>query len=284
MACVLLYHRVFQLSAGNYCMQCFSSPTREEINRAHREGIWLDIGVPGIRNLNTISLARVLLWSLLGLSGIPLHLLYNGVVFSTLASNDYSVTAIYGDLLNETALPSPSTYFDLANSTLKDFRNASDWQRLDNGECIKAYAQPFVSARGDLLAISTKLNASRSTVSILPSSKIYQQPVGGLIVGANVAYAWICYAQHEYHLAPSHFPSERLQDSSGAGVGPEQRGMPGQPCDFNAALGNSANRSLVSIEGDQILPVECCISKVVVEHCRLQFSLIIMLVVIGCNL
>lgn len=140
MACVLLYHRVFQLSAGNYCMQCFSSPTREEINRAHREGIWLDIGVPGIRNLNKISPARVLLWSLLGLSGIPLHLLYNSVVFSTLASNDYSVTAIYGDLLNETALPSPSTYFDLANSTLKDFRNASDWQRLDNGECIKAYA------------------------------------------------------------------------------------------------------------------------------------------------
>ncbi len=59
--------------------------------------------------------------------------------------------------------------------------------------------------------------------------------------------------------------------------------MPGQPCDFNAALGNSANRSLVSIEGDQILPVEYCLSKVVEEHCRLQFSLIIMLLVIGCN-
>ncbi len=42
------------LSASNYCMQCLSSPTREEINNAHAQSIWLDIGVPSVRHLSDL--------------------------------------------------------------------------------------------------------------------------------------------------------------------------------------------------------------------------------------
>jgi hypothetical protein len=63
------------LGGSNYCMQCLSAPTRKEIDRAHAAGTWLDIGIPSFRNLRCIRRRRVALWSLLGLSSLPLHLL-----------------------------------------------------------------------------------------------------------------------------------------------------------------------------------------------------------------
>jgi hypothetical protein len=63
------------LSASNYCMQCLSAPTRAEVDKAHFKGLWLDIGVPSMRNLRFISKQRVIVWALLGLSSLPLHLL-----------------------------------------------------------------------------------------------------------------------------------------------------------------------------------------------------------------
>ncbi|MCJ1403721.1 hypothetical protein MMC11_006944 [Xylographa trunciseda] len=64
------------LGAGNYTMQCLSSPTRAEVDRAHRQGVWLDVGVPSVRNISRIGRGRAVLWVLLGLSSLPLHLLW----------------------------------------------------------------------------------------------------------------------------------------------------------------------------------------------------------------
>lgn len=63
------------LSASNYCMQCMSSPTRQEVDKAHATRIWLDIGIPSIKNLRWIRWNRLLVWCLLGLSSVPLHLM-----------------------------------------------------------------------------------------------------------------------------------------------------------------------------------------------------------------
>jgi len=66
----------FLLSGSNYCMQCLSAPTRQEINNAHKRGIALDIGVPSLRNLVAFGPNwKVLMWTLLGISSLPLHLL-----------------------------------------------------------------------------------------------------------------------------------------------------------------------------------------------------------------
>lgn len=56
-------------------MQLLVSPTRREVNKAHNKGRWLDIGVPSIRNLRSISPIRVVIWVVLGLSSLPLHFL-----------------------------------------------------------------------------------------------------------------------------------------------------------------------------------------------------------------
>ena len=67
------------LSSSNYSMQCISAPTRTEVDKAHcatRRPKWMDIGVPSIYNLFLTDKERVLLWTLLVLSSVPLHLLY----------------------------------------------------------------------------------------------------------------------------------------------------------------------------------------------------------------
>ncbi|KAN0085410.1 hypothetical protein V8E54_001877 [Elaphomyces granulatus] len=79
------------LSGSNYCMQCLSAPTRREIDNAHKRGIALDIGIPSLRNLAVLGRWKVLMWILLGISSLPLHLLYNSVIYASVGANNYFV-------------------------------------------------------------------------------------------------------------------------------------------------------------------------------------------------
>lgn len=63
------------LSASNYCMQLQASPTRENINRAHRDGRWLDIGVLSLRNFGYSDNWRRFSWIVLAISSVPIHLM-----------------------------------------------------------------------------------------------------------------------------------------------------------------------------------------------------------------
>lgn len=61
------------LGASNYCMQCLTSPTRDEVDEAHAKRRLLRIGVPSFRNLKAMKAYRAILWLGLGLSAVPLH-------------------------------------------------------------------------------------------------------------------------------------------------------------------------------------------------------------------
>jgi hypothetical protein len=63
------------LDASNYTMQVLSSPTREELDKAHKKGRWAELGLLSSRNLRIIARKRILLWWILAASSIPLHLL-----------------------------------------------------------------------------------------------------------------------------------------------------------------------------------------------------------------
>lgn len=63
------------LASSNYTMQVLSSPTREEIDRAHQHGHELEVGILSTRNLTRISRKRSFICVILALSSIPLHLL-----------------------------------------------------------------------------------------------------------------------------------------------------------------------------------------------------------------
>lgn len=88
------------LGASNYAMQCLSSPTRGDVNKAHSRNIWLDIGVPSFRNLRWVSRLRIILWCLLAVSSVPLHFLYNSAIFSTLSVRSFGAAVVSRDYIN----------------------------------------------------------------------------------------------------------------------------------------------------------------------------------------
>ena len=142
------------LGASNYSMQCLSSPTRSEIDRAHRKCVWLDIGTPSVKNLRRISWSRIVLWWALAISSIPLHLFWNSAVISTLYSREYYVLPAPASFPAGTPFGAPdepsynSTYQQLASS-------ASMLERLEPRACLEAYAEPINSNRGDVVLVSS---------------------------------------------------------------------------------------------------------------------------------
>jgi hypothetical protein len=63
------------MGASNFSMQLLAAPTRGKVDKAHSRSVWLDIGVPSLRNITYISGRRRLVWWILGLSSLPLHFL-----------------------------------------------------------------------------------------------------------------------------------------------------------------------------------------------------------------
>ena len=240
------------LGASNYCMQCLTSPTRNEVDEAHAQGVWLDIGVPSVRNLTRIPRRRVMLWVVLAISGVPLHLLYNSTVFSTLGARDYAVFAASPDLIDN-AVHNWSTPINFPNEpglsgyTPQNFRNASNWERLENDACIIAYAQTFLSGHGDLLAISSDTDASMLIQTI---TYAYPEPSNSRIP----QYGWIFYA----------YP--QLDDFN-----------------TNYILQRAANFSVSSRISPSQYHVQYCLSEPVKERCRVQFSMVIISIAMFCN-
>jgi hypothetical protein len=205
------------LGCSNYCMQCLSAPTREEVDRAHVKNIWLDIGTPSIRNLRYIDKRRVIVWGLLGVSSLPLHLFYNSMLYSSIASNDY-----------QGALIKPSFTTDLNNSCTdcsqveKDLlrkahgldidlrRNTSDiatymqaktqplnggLQLLENRDCITQYSSSIQTFRRNLLLIIDEATPDHPEKEM--PSKMYGRvsfsasDINDATARAD-AYDWIC--------------------------------------------------------------------------------------------
>ena len=254
------------LAASNYCMQCLSSPTRQDIDKAHAQHRWLDIGVQSLRNLGSISRHRLCLWWLLALSSIPLHLLYNSAVISTQASQEYDIfvgspALLEGNGLNW-SMPVPkfkSFGYHTASSTsssetlyLNQFRNVSDWNRLDNDACIQAYFKSYIVGYSDVIAMTSKLNA---TVPLMLANQDTVFSTSGI-----ATQDWMCSA------------------------------IPFLSCDANQLRANPSSWTLndtVYLSYDNLYsqqyPVDYCLSRPVQEQCKVQLSLVIISVVIACN-
>ena len=233
------------LSASNYCMQCLSSPTREEVDKAHARHIWLDIGVPSVRNLRRISWKRIILWWLLAITSLPLHLLYNSAIFDTLSAHYYNSYIVSKEFLSGAPYNLPlysgnSIYYGL--SDLRDLNSNKSLERLENEDCILRYGDTFLSRNSNVLAISSTSNATDSLLGIETGE--------GVPVSDN---SWLCLFERMAH----------TEDST---------------CNIDVA---SKSAQFWVVYGHQI---EYCLSKSEQERCTLQFSLPIMIIVIICNL
>jgi len=115
------------LVASGACMQCLSAPTREEVDRAHMKGAFLDIGVLSTRNLFRISKVRLLLWTVLSITSIPLHLIYNSVIFSTISANDSLAVTLAPGFRSHTGWNATYNQQFLYNIAIDGNRQISDY-------------------------------------------------------------------------------------------------------------------------------------------------------------
>ncbi|KIW14026.1 hypothetical protein PV08_06807 [Exophiala spinifera] len=176
------------LGGSNYCMQCLCAPTRKDIDTAHSKGKWLDIGVPSIRNLFKVPVHKSALWWVLGLSSVPLHLLYNSALYKSLASNDYDILVVKPDFIDGSSWSSPDPikqYGVLDGVSIDqiqaDVKVPERYERLTTAECIRAYATDFTTDRRNLVFV-----ANNDTVNYnLLTFQTY-------IFSTVDTYYWIC--------------------------------------------------------------------------------------------
>lgn len=80
-------------ASSNFFMQVLNSPSRKEVDKIHARGSWLGIGVPSVRNAFRVGKFKTSCWLLLLVSSIPLHLLFNSMIFQTeQRDSDYQLT------------------------------------------------------------------------------------------------------------------------------------------------------------------------------------------------
>ncbi|KAF2123171.1 hypothetical protein BDV96DRAFT_626911 [Lophiotrema nucula] len=151
------------LGASSYCMQCLSAPTREDLDAAHARGQWLDVGILSPRNLARVSRTRVWLWCVLAISSVPVHLLYNSVVFATIAANTYwPIPVTEAFVASVDASQGFTARRNYSDSTVRVntelFRLRELWangrlEKLDNLACINAYGTGYQVSGSVLLVL-----------------------------------------------------------------------------------------------------------------------------------
>ena len=265
------------LGASNYSMQCLSSPTRSEIDKAHSQGVWLDVGVPSVRNLRKLSGTRITLWWFLAVSSIPLHLLYNSAVFSSLCTRKFDIFLVSNEFLNgapfgvdagdvffgewydEAETPKP-----LKNRLQEYQKNQGSLLRLENEKCQEVYTAQIIATNSDLLLISAYSNFTDSLLG-------WDAGVTSRILGNDgLCNTMLCSG------IPNCVPS----------------GIIANPQDWSISLGLGALDGpmshdvtcMMSLDFAHEARIRYCLSVPVDEHCKLQFSLAIMIAVIICNL
>ncbi|KAF2631727.1 hypothetical protein BU25DRAFT_195561 [Macroventuria anomochaeta] len=176
------------LGASTYAMQGTTAPTREEVDNAHAKGKWLEIGTQSWRNLGYVSKKHATIWSVLALTSLPLHLVFNAVFFTTTETYQYAVAVVDRGFLNNTvfqatsensspALPQfkqfewsgkcdgegqDSCIWDIKNDTMvlqlldgaRDPSQAQAYKRLDPLECMESYTEGFMQKFSDVVVVS----------------------------------------------------------------------------------------------------------------------------------
>ena len=125
---------------------------------------------------------RKTLWCCLALSSVPLHLMYNSVIFSSTSLTEPLVFVVTDGFLTGAPYAFPTTdYFatngDRVVDRLQRLRNSTTTSFLDAKACSKAYGSTMlISEWGDALAVTTPHSTNNSLLWTC-ISELYQKPI-----------------------------------------------------------------------------------------------------------
>ncbi|KAL1616944.1 hypothetical protein SLS54_008149 [Diplodia seriata] len=175
------------LSASNYTMQVLLSPTRDEVERVHKRGQWVAIGIHSWRNFTCVDRKRCWLWTVLALSSVPFHLMYNSVVFSSVTATQYHVAVVTQDFTTGAPFSSSAT-----NSAISVLQNNSELTTMGNEKCIATYGSQFQSEYRNVLLVADGNVQTNSSIIWANFSSPESLP----------SYSWICLNSIDPHCNP----------------------------------------------------------------------------------
>ncbi|KAH7122675.1 hypothetical protein B0J11DRAFT_437302 [Dendryphion nanum] len=244
------------LSGSNYCMQVLSAPNRNELIEAHSRKDWLHIGVPNIGNLLRIGKDRSFLWLVLFLTSVPLHLLFNSVIFTNMQANNYIV------------IPSTEHWLqggDFNSSTQFPFvRTNRRKKNLTTEDCFREYDLQYMSKFGNLILVQDEVTWRN------PKSWAWDG-------GRNkwIKYDFDLYFPYQPHVLPFEAYAEYVPSNAWRCAEDKD-----SQCKPSQAWTIPHNRTLWAPFGDT---VKYCMAEEVNEVCKLQFSFPIAIAVITAN-
>lgn len=269
------------LGASNYCMQCLSSPTRKDIDKAHLKNMWLDIGVPSLRNLRRIPWNRTLLWGILGVSSLPLHWVYNSAVFATNTYQEYSAFVVGANFLAGDGyypcVPNVLLYGSTAVLLYESTAVPSDYIPNDQPWLCLGYSETRkTNAPGSIVDVSAALQLLQKTSKTLERLENNEciQAYSASIVSNRGNVLLVSPDQNNNSLLaiarsqPSKFLNH-IDSSLWIRVG-----FPDQIINSQTAKNWAYQSTSISY----------CLSTKFEDRCELQFSVAIMIIVIACNL
>ena len=287
------------LGASNYCMQCLSSPTCKDIDKAHRENMWLDIGVPSLRNLRRIPWNRTLLWGILGISSLPLHWVDNSAVFATNSYQEFSAFVVgenflTGDYYHPCV---PNVLLDNSTRVLSNYTT-----RVHSDYTIRVHSdyttwvpsnyipddKPWLCSGGpethaprspvDVSAALELLQKTSKTLERLENNECIQTYSTSIVSNRGNVLLVPQYQNRENSLLaiarsqPSNFINN---------IDPSLWIKVGLPDQINNAT--NARHWAYGKQAPTYYPISYCLSTKFEDRCELQFSVTIMAIVITCN-
>ncbi|KAK1148791.1 hypothetical protein N8T08_008676 [Aspergillus melleus] len=154
------------LAASNYCAQYLAAPTREDVDQAHSQGSWMDIGIPSLRNIRKMKWQNKVLWIVLMVTSLPNHLIYNSVILNARSSNEYTVMVGPRDydgskplnVSDEVASCFPKKLGQSYNQFNAEMETGN-YEVLTREQCMKKLAVNFPSGQGTVMVLSNNLTS-----------------------------------------------------------------------------------------------------------------------------
>ena len=305
------------VAASNYNMQCLAAPSRRDVDLAHQREKYLDIGVQSIHNLRYISKWKSVLWLALLFSTLPLHLLWNSAVFSIITSNRYAVLVVEYDFLNNDQM----ARLDCTNPDPE--RNATCWlleaaksgrglEKLAPEDCIKRYSTRLDSDYSSVIAVAKSNNNIRSStfppinstwpllayVDSVSYSSILESSCVDLCSDWRILWNCTSYCDSEEDVHGKPYNASKVTESclryaignSSSSINPKNLAgtsdwicetdyVYDQGCSVAAALRNSSNWEILP----ERYEIDHCLSSKGQLSCKLQYSSVILYVIITCN-
>ena len=171
---------------------------------------------------------------------------FNSAIFVSLTANKYTVVTVTEDFVNGAnwILTGYDTYHESLISQIQ--QNVSQYERLDQPACIKEYGVDYLSSRRHAVVVVSNSTTPDPLLGILDWT--YDQSKN----------SWVCGTSLGANMTLLPLPIDNFD------------------CSISVALSNDT-----WYMADQL--VEYCLSESVLDRCRLQFAVPIMVVVLSCN-